>query len=56
VTQRSTAVARNVAQLPRPRNGLKRDLIPIMALLGAVYGWVLAGMAVIVTIIALLLN
>jgi len=41
---------------PRKFGGLKKDLLPLMALLGAVYGWVVAVLAVIIAAIVLLIG
>jgi hypothetical protein len=41
---------------PRKCGGLKKDLVPLMALLGAVYGWVFAVLAVIIAAIVLLIG
>ena len=38
------------------RGGLKKDLLPVMALLGAVYGWVVAVLAVMTAAIVLLIG
>ncbi|HEU4751399.1 MAG TPA: hypothetical protein VFT54_10090, partial [Acidimicrobiia bacterium] len=56
VTQTSASVARSVVRQPRKFGGLKMDLLPLMALLGAVYGWVVAVLAVIIAAIVLLIG
>jgi hypothetical protein len=44
-----------VTRPARKPGGLKRDLLPVMALLGAVYGWVVAVLAMIIAAIVLLI-
>ena len=38
------------------RGGLKKDLLPVMALLGAVYGWVVVVLAVMIAALVLLIG
>jgi hypothetical protein len=45
-----------VVRQPRKSGGLKRDLLPVIALLGAVYGWVVAVTAVVIAAIVLLIG
>jgi hypothetical protein len=45
-----------VTRSARKRGGLGRDLLPVMALLGAVYGWVVAVLAVIIAATVLLIG
>ena len=52
----STSVVRSVSRPARRRGGLKKDLLPVMALLGAVYGWVIAMLAVVSLAIVLLIG
>ena len=40
----------------RPEAFIKNDLMPIMALVGAIYGWLLLLLALIVVVVILLLG
>ena len=40
----------------RPKPFAKNDLMPIMALLGAIYGWILLVLAIIVAVVVLLVR
>ena len=56
VTQTSPSLARPVTRSARKRGGLRKDLLPVMALLGAVYGWVVAVLAMIIAATFLLIS
>ena len=55
VTQSSPSMVATTTRQPRKTGGRKRDLLPVMALLGAVYGWVLAVLALLIVAIILII-
>jgi hypothetical protein len=59
VSQRSIDLARpqvDAHRRPRPKAFTKNDLMPIMALVGAIYGWLLVILAFVVIAVILLLS
>ena len=61
VSQRSIDIARpetaaGAHRRPKARAFTKKDLLPIMALVGAIYGWLLLVLAVVVAALVLLLR